>query len=194
MARTIEFDEIDVLEKAMHTFWSEGYDGTSMQMLEKSMGLVRTSIYNTYGNKRQLFNRVISHYEQTIIRVLMARVESETDIRKAMAKMLNGEIDLHFNLPNPGGCLVVLSVLEKARHGDESIQLLESIVNKMEKFLLKKLSIAQAEGQLSKELDVKSISLTIATTSVGIAVMGKAGFSKTALRKIVPATLRLLEA
>ena len=97
MARVKEFDEVKALEKAMHLFWNHGYDGTSLQMLEKAMGLVRTSIYNTYGNKRKLFNTVISHYEKTVIAQLMMSVEKESDIRKSMAKMLNGEINLHFN-------------------------------------------------------------------------------------------------
>ena len=193
MARTKEFDEIQALEKAMHLFWTHGYDGTSLQMLEKAMGLVRTSIYNTYGNKRKLFNTVISHYEETVIAQLMMSVEKESDIRKSMAKMLNGEINLHFNKNNPGGCLIVLSVLEKAQHGDESTKLLESIVKKMEKFLTKKISDAQNEGQISTAVDVKSVSLAIATTVVGIAVMGKAGFSKSALQNIVATTISLLD-
>ena len=194
MARVKEFDEVKALEKAMHLFWNHGYDGTSLQMLEKAMGLVRTSIYNTYGNKRKLFNTVISHYEETVIAQLMMSVEKESDIRKSMAKMLNGEINLHFNKNNPGGCLIVLSVLEKAQHGDESTKLLESIVKKMEKFLTKKISDAQNEGQISMAVDVKSVSLAIATTVVGIAVMGKAGFSKSALQNMVATTISLLDA
>jgi len=193
MARVKEFNEIQALEKAMHLFWNHGYDGTSLQMLEKAMGLVRTSIYNTYGNKRKLFNRVISHYEETVIAQLMKSVEKESDIRKSMAKMLNGEINLHFNKNNPGGCLIVLSVLEKAQHGDDSTKLFESIVKKMEKFLTKKLSDAQDEGQISKNVDVKAVAVTIATTVVGIPVMGKAGFSKASIQRTVQTTISLLD-
>ena len=193
MSRTKKFDEIQALEEAMRLFWIHGYAGTSLQMLEKAMGLVRTSIYNTYGNKRKLFNRVVSHYEETVITELMSTVESEADIRKAVAKMLNGEINLHFNKQNPGGCLVVLSVLEKAQHGDESTQLVETIVKKMEQFLAKKLKYAQKEGQISTAIDTKSVALTIATTVVGIAVMGKAGFSKSALQKVVATSTALLD-
>jgi TetR/AcrR family transcriptional regulator, transcriptional repressor for nem operon len=193
MARMKAFDETLALEKAMRAFWSTGYDGTSMQMLEKAMGLKRTSIYNAYGNKRALFNQVILHYQQTIIMDLMASVESEPDIRKAIANMLNGEIDLHFNHPNPGGCLIVLSVLEKAQHGDESSKILEQIVQQMEHFLFEKMAHAQQEGQLSQQLDIKSTSLAVATTVVGISAMGKAGFSKASLRKIVAATTSILD-
>jgi len=194
MARIKKFDEIQALEEAMRLFWIHGYAGTSLQMLEKAMGLVRTSIYNTYGNKRKLFNRVVSHYEETVITELMSTVESEADIRKAVAKMLNGEINLHFNKQNPGGCLVVLSVLEKAQHGDESTQLVETIVKKMQQFLAKKITNAQKEGQISTAIDTKSVALTIATTVVGIAVMGKAGFSKSALQKVVATSTSLLDA
>jgi len=193
MARKKQFDETLALEQAMQLFWTHGYDGTSLQMLEKAMGLVRTSIYNTYGNKRKLFHRVITHYEETVIMEIMVSVDSEPDIRKAIAKMLNGEITLHFNKNNPGGCLVVLSVLEKAQHGDESTKLLETIVKKMEKVLFNKISKAQNDGQISDKINAKDVAVTVATTVVGIAVMGKAGFSKKSLQKIVTTTTRLLD-
>ncbi len=45
MARHKEFDETEALEVAMRTFWSKGYEGTSLQGLEASMDLARTSIY-----------------------------------------------------------------------------------------------------------------------------------------------------
>ena len=194
MARVKEFDEILALEKAMYLFWSLGYDATSIQALEKAMGLTRTSIYNTYGNKRKLFNKTISHYEETVISNIMTTVESEKNIKIAITKMLDGEINLHFNKENPGGCLIVLSILEKAQHGDESIKLLETIIQNMQIRLEQKISEAKKDGQLSVEIDVHSVAMTIATTVVGIAVMGKAGFSKVSLETIVATTTSLLDA
>lgn len=193
MARVKKFNETITLERAMRLFWTHGYDGTSLQMLEDEMELVRSSIYNAYGNKRALFHKAITHYKNTIIMDLIDSIDREKDIRKAVAKLLNGEVQLHFNQKNPGGCLIVLSVLEKARHGDQSTQLLESIIQKMEEFLFNKILKAQNDGQISDQINAKNTAVTIAATVLGIAVMGKAGFKKEVLQQIAKTATRLLE-
>ena len=55
MARRKQYDEQVVLEKAMNLFWRNGYEATSMQMLEKEMGINKFSIYSSFGNKHGLF-------------------------------------------------------------------------------------------------------------------------------------------
>lgn len=55
MARTKTFDEVQVLEKAQAIFWCKGYNGTSMQDLVDGLGISRSSLYDTYTDKRELF-------------------------------------------------------------------------------------------------------------------------------------------
>jgi TetR/AcrR family transcriptional regulator, transcriptional repressor for nem operon len=47
MARTKDFDEDEVLAKAMHLFWLKGYNATSMQDLVDGLGISRSSMYDT---------------------------------------------------------------------------------------------------------------------------------------------------
>jgi len=46
MARKKQYNEEDVLEKALTLFWSNGYESTSTRMLEKEMGINQFSIYS----------------------------------------------------------------------------------------------------------------------------------------------------
>jgi len=55
MARPREFDRNLVLEKAMQVFWSQGYEATSLTDLARSMGLSKSSLYDTFGSKHDLF-------------------------------------------------------------------------------------------------------------------------------------------
>ena len=177
----------------MCTFWSKGYDGTSLQDLESSMGLTRTSIYNAFGNKRQLFETVIGHYQQHILGRLLAALDSGKDIRDGLTKLLNSALDTHFQPDTPGGCLVVLSILEREQHDAHSAELLEHTVQLLRKGLQQRIRDAQRRGELGKHVDAGNAAMTIATTLAGLMVMGKAGFSKPMLRKVVTTTLRLLD-
>ncbi len=62
MPRNKEFDYHDKLEKVRNLFWEKGYNATSMHDIVDTMGLNRSSIYNTYGNKHQLFVECLTHY------------------------------------------------------------------------------------------------------------------------------------
>ncbi len=42
MARTKDFDETEVLAKAIKLFWQKGYNGTSMQDLVDGLGISRS--------------------------------------------------------------------------------------------------------------------------------------------------------
>ena len=193
MARHKEFDETEALEAAMHTFWAKGYEGTSLQDLETSTGLTRTSIYNAFGNKRDLFEKAVIHYKQTEFSQLMVLLDSGKNIQDGVKKMLMGALDLHYREDTPGGCLIVLSLLEREQHDENSVQLLETILQGVQKALRERMSLAQKAGELNKHLDVKALAASITTTMAGMMVMGKAGIGKSAMKNVIDTTCRLLE-
>ena len=55
MARPQEFNTAEALYKAMGVFWSKGYEGTSLADLLEATGLSKSSLYATFGDKRDLF-------------------------------------------------------------------------------------------------------------------------------------------
>lgn len=64
MPRTEVFNREHVLEKVKHLFWDKGFNGTSMQDLVDVTGLNRSSLYNSFGNKKALYELVLSQYQE----------------------------------------------------------------------------------------------------------------------------------
>lgn len=62
MARSKQFDPAEALERAMVLFWERGYRNTTMDELVKATGVVRASLYSTFGNKQKLFGRALDRY------------------------------------------------------------------------------------------------------------------------------------
>jgi len=192
MARTREFDERQALTAAMLVFWEKGYDGTSIQDLEDAMGLKRTSIYNAFGNKRALFERVMSCYKESVMASLFAGMDSAPNIREGVRRLLNGALDIHFDTDHPGGCLVVLSVLESEQHDAGSRQAMQQTIHDLKTAVQARLTRAKRAGELSPGLDTAATATTIATTMTGMMVMGKANFTRAALKKTVNQVVELL--
>ena len=63
MPRKKQYIEGEVIDKAMQLFWKNGYGNTSMQMLEKEMGINKFSIYSSFGSKRGVFVESLKAYE-----------------------------------------------------------------------------------------------------------------------------------
>ena len=63
MARPREFNTEDAIEKAMHVFWSYGYEDASLPDLLTGMNLTRGSLYKAFGDKKSLYLKVLHHYE-----------------------------------------------------------------------------------------------------------------------------------
>ena len=57
-----QFDIDLALEKAMQLFWEHGFHGTSLSQLQSEMGIGKKSLYDTFGNKRELFLKALDFY------------------------------------------------------------------------------------------------------------------------------------
>ena len=193
MARSKQFDERQALVSAMLVFWEKGYEGTSINDLEQAMGLKRTSIYNAFGNKSAIFGRVMSCYKESVMSALFAELDAAPGIKEGIRRLLNGALDIHFDDENPGGCLVVLSLMESGQHDEQSLASMQQTIQDLKTALQARLNKAKKSGELSKDLDAGSTATTIATTMVGMMVMGKANFTRASLKKTVNQIVSLLD-
>ena len=193
MSRSKQFDERQTLVSAMLVFWEKGYEGTSISDLEQAMGLKRTSIYNAFGNKRALFERVMSCYKESVMSALFTEMDAASSIREGVRRLLNGALDIHFDEENPGGCLVVLSLMESGQHDEQSLGSMQQTIHELKNALRARLNKAKKSGELSRHLDAGCTATTIATTMAGMMVMGKANFTRASLKKTVNQVVSLLD-
>lgn len=64
MPKSTLFDRSEVLDQVTGLFWKKGFHATSMQDLVDITGLNRSSIYNSFGDKFQLFEESLKHYQE----------------------------------------------------------------------------------------------------------------------------------
>lgn len=84
MGRKLAFDADRVLHKAMKLFWLKGYEATSMQDLVDELGINRFSVYNTFGDKKEIFIKVLMHYRKTVLAYLLVPLKSDKPARQRL--------------------------------------------------------------------------------------------------------------
>jgi TetR/AcrR family transcriptional repressor of nem operon len=65
-----------VVADAERIFWTRGYKGTSIDELEASTGLSRSSLYLAFGTKAGLFDASLTEYVATVTDPLFASLEA----------------------------------------------------------------------------------------------------------------------
>ena len=105
MARQKQYIESEVIEKAMLLFWSQGYENTSMQMLEKEMGINKFSIYSSFGSKHGLFLESLASYKERI-RSVFDRFSDSSNGIDSIKQFFYDSVDVCHRDGNKKGCLI----------------------------------------------------------------------------------------
>lgn len=119
MPRPLEFDVETARAAIMRLFWTKGYEATSLSDLERATSLVRTSLYNSFGKKPDMFLDSLKLYHETIEH----QIESMTQGLgvEALVEVIRAIMDGSDKTPQqPAGCLMVMSATQsmtiEARH------------------------------------------------------------------------------
>src|SRR5579871_5573106 len=109
MARPREFDEGEVLDRALATFWEHGYEGTSIDDLVTATGLGRASLYGAFGDKERIFEKVLERYCSHLGDPLAAGAEGSA--RAALERLLRTLVLKSSPKSGPRGCFLLSAVV-----------------------------------------------------------------------------------
>lgn len=114
MARPRTFAAAAVLDTAKDIFWKRGYEATSIGDLEECTGLNRSSLYQAFGSKRELFDAALERYVRENVDPVLAAMESPTAGRRDLLDYLATLSATFRSDPELAvrGCLVVNTMAE----------------------------------------------------------------------------------
>ncbi|MGQ1910628.1 TetR/AcrR family transcriptional regulator [Marinifilum sp. RC60d5] len=120
MARKKKYTEEEVIEKAMNLFWQNGYESTSVRMLEKAMGINQFSMYSSFGSKQGVLLESIKCYKNKLNEIVNKLKESP-DGAIAIKQFFYDFLEISSNSKQKRGCLLVNTATELGEDGDEEI-------------------------------------------------------------------------
>ena len=172
MARPIGYNPEKVLINAMHLFWENGYEATSIKDVVAVTGLKPGSLYNLYGNKEGVFEAVANEYATSSLKSIKEILNKEDDALKNIETFLNEVIIATISNTKTNGCLLVKTLLV-IPHKDQKIQKhIFAFFNEIENLLT--IAIEKAVKQEKTTVDAKSFAKFIVTTIFGLHAYHKA--------------------
>ena len=173
MPRTKQFNETEVLEKAMELFWEKGYHGTSYHDLVECLGISRASLYQTFGDKDQLYRTALEYYRDTGQDRLKLLLRSTLPLREKLDVLLTDVIDESFNDQCQKGCFIVNSTTELANADPEIARLVTENRQTVEGFFHAAFYMAQQDGAISQDQSAEALAHFFFNNYLGLRVMAK---------------------
>ena len=145
MARKKEYNEDVVVEKAMKLFLRKGYETTSMQMLEKEMGINKFSIYSSFGNKHGLFLKSLKCYKGKVNAVL-DKFKNASNGVEDIKQFFYDSVSSKFKDDNIKGCLVTNTYNEFSESEDALIkEEMSAFMNNLKELIIEKLKLDESK-------------------------------------------------
>jgi TetR/AcrR family transcriptional repressor of nem operon len=191
MARPKEFDRDEALQKAIGVFCEKGYAAASTDELMRAMNVSRQSMYDTYGDKRQLYLEAYRRYVADSINEQIGHLERASSPLAGIEKMLLAFAE-RTKRDGVIGCMGINAICEFGRTDSEVTSLGDTESARLTAALKLALRRAKAKKEISKTVKEGAAAQFLLATLSGMKVAAKAGADTQALKSIAHFALRSL--
>jgi AcrR family transcriptional regulator len=184
------FDYDEALDAALTVFWEHGFEGASLTTLVEAMGISRKSMYAAFGNKEDLFLKVLQRYEQGPGAYVREAVLAPT-ARDVARSYLEGAVHAGTQPGRPAGCLGVRAALSVGVTGQEVQAVMTAWRAASRDGLRERFQRAVDDGDLPGDADPDLIARYLTTIADGVSVQATGGASQAALQRVVDSALQI---
>jgi TetR/AcrR family transcriptional repressor of nem operon len=188
-----EFDPDQALEKAMQVFWRQGYEATSVDDLVKHMGINRFSLYDTFGDKHQLFLAALDRYRQRVMGERLQVLERSQEGLGAIRRHFEGIAEAACSQAGRLGCLMTNSTVELAPDDKDAAAKIRFTLKGIEEAFYEALQRARRKREIPKSKNLRDLARFLTNSAQGLAVLAKARPARPQLESIVRTTLAALK-
>jgi TetR/AcrR family transcriptional repressor of nem operon len=192
MARTKDFDENEVLTKAMQIFWHKGYNGTSMQDLVDGLGISRSSLYDTYKDKHTLYIKTLESYQCSASDKFRGIITTTPSAKETIKKILDWVGTDLLNDKQQKGCFMVNAEIEVAPHDAEVNKIICENDRQIEEAFYLIIQKGKDSGEIKNPQDARALARFIFNTVKGMRVSAKSTTDKTVFDDIISLTIAAL--
>jgi TetR/AcrR family transcriptional repressor of nem operon len=191
--RPLEFDPEVALTAAMQLFWRKGYENTSMQDLLDAMQLSKSSLYQAFGGKRQLFERCIEVYGDFIVGQMRAALSDAPSGVAFIRFFLESVLDEARGISEARGCLVLNTANEFSRRDPRISEVVASGLGRFHAILSEAVRRAQREGDIPRSREPVMLANYLVNSMSGLKTLSKAGADESSLRGIIEVVMKALK-
>ena len=168
MARPREFDMDEALDAAMTTFWTQGYEATSMADLVEATGLHKGSIYKAFDDKHDLFMKSLSRYLDVAHQMMRTALTGADSPLDGLRAWMGGVVVLCSEQPVQRGCMAMNAAVELGAHDPEATALLQRHHERASRLLTDTVARGQRTGLIRTDLAAEQLAKMLFVFGAGL--------------------------
>lgn len=187
------FDRQKALIQALQLFWRQGYSATSVEDLSRVLQLSRSSLYDTFGDKRTLFLEALRFYsEQVISRTARTLQEAPSPIAGIQA--IFDELAAGAgNERGTMGCFMINSVAELVPYDPDVTKIALSYSQAFQRLLADAVVQAAVQPVQRGEQTPAQLAAYLFSALQGIRILLKSGATREQVDAVCMITLQSLD-
>ena len=194
MGRPRTFDRDAAVEQALHLFWAQGYESTSLSQLKAAIGtgITAPSFYAAFGSKEALYQECMERYLSTHGQVTQCLWDTTLAPRQAVERALRGSAKMQCDDGHPRGCMVALGVMSAPSPG--LLELTAPLTRSRERTragLRACVDRGIANGELPAQTDAAALACMFDSFLLGLTTLARDGLSLDALDAAITQVMRL---
>jgi AcrR family transcriptional regulator len=192
MPRPRTFDDDRALQAALDTFWAGGFASTSTEDLCEGTGLSRSSLYNAFQGKAQLYRRSLERYGEIKQAERACYLEREGTGRERLVALLTDTLAQQQSFDDRRTCLVVNAAVELGRSDEVVARLAQANLRAFRDLLTEIIAAGQADGSLRDDRPADDLAGLVHATLNGLQVAARVGDDDVICTKAVDTLMALL--
>lgn len=192
VGRPIQFNPDLARTAAMEVFWRKGYEATSLQDLLEAMGLSKSSFYQAFGSKHQLFGECLDHFRERQVRQMTKRLSASSSALEFLRGFLLSVAAEARRRDAPKGCLIMNTATEFAGRDPVIAGLVADGTRDFAGVFEAAVRRAQSEGEIPPGKNPQVLSRYLLATVSGLRAMVKSGADAKAVEEIADIALGAL--
>ncbi|MDO8999026.1 MAG: TetR/AcrR family transcriptional regulator [Bacteroidota bacterium] len=192
MPKLKQFDKDKVLQAASDVFQKNGYNGSSIDDILTATGLSRSSLYDSFKDKHNLYLESLEFYKNSRSNSLDTLNKKDLNGLQKIEIMFTEVVKHLINNPNDNGCLLVNAAAEMSKQCFKTSQVICNNKDEVQELITSWLTDAQTKKALKLSKPAKVYSQYLYNTLLGLRVMSQSGATKVELNNVVKTTIESL--
>lgn len=173
------------LDAAIGVFREHGFEGTSTEMLVKAMGIGRQSLYDTFGDKWQLYQSALQRYSAAEVIMHSEALRQGSSAIHGIQAMLDRVV-----VEAKKACLGVSATCEFGRSKPELAKIQDVSSRVLRTRIAEAILQARTQGDIPNEVDPDEAADYLIASIAGIRIAARGGLGKSRLNSLTSQVMR----
>ncbi|MFJ6719863.1 MULTISPECIES: TetR/AcrR family transcriptional regulator [unclassified Streptomyces] len=186
--RPRSFDRDAALDTALRVFWERGYEATSIADLTRELGIGAPSLYAAFGDKRTLFEEVVTAYGGRYGGFAAVALAEEPTAAAAVRRVLREAAVIYTDPAHPKGCMVISAAINTT--SDEVAEALRERRNENLATFESRIAADVATGALPVDTDARALARYVGAVLQGMSQQARDGAGREELEAVAETAMR----